>query len=95
VACDFVTVDTVFFRRLYVMVFIELHSRIVHVAGITSHPTAEWVSQQARNVIGVLAESASRFQFLIHDRDSKFTAAFDDVFRSEGLKIIRNPGPSA
>lgn len=91
VACDFITVDTVFFQRLYVLVFIELRSRIVHVAGITSHPTGEWVSQQARNVIGVLAESASRLRFLIHDRDTKFTAAFDEVFRSEGLKIIRTP----
>jgi putative transposase len=91
VACDFVTVDTVFFQRMYVLVFIELRSRIVHVAGITSHPTGEWVSQQARNVIEVLAESASRFRFLIHDRDAKFTAPFDEVFRSEGLKIIKTP----
>lgn len=56
VECDFITVDTVFFRRLYVLVFIESRSRIVHVAGITPHPTGEWVSQQARSVIGVLAE---------------------------------------
>ena len=39
VACDFVTVDTVFFRRFYVLVFIELQTRIVHVAGVTAHPT--------------------------------------------------------
>jgi putative transposase len=91
VACDFITVDTVFFKRLYVLVFIELRSRMVHVAGITPHPTGQWVAQQARNVIHVLAESASGLGFLIHDRDTKFTSAFDEVFSSEGVKIIRTP----
>ncbi len=90
-ACDFVTVDTVFLRRLYVLVFIELKSRIVHIAGVTAHPTREWVTQQARNLIGVMSEGASPVRFLIHDRDTKFTASFDEVFRSEGVRIIRTP----
>ena len=68
-SCDFVTVDTVFFRRLYVLVFIELGTRIVHVAGITARPTGQWVTQQARNMIDVLTERASPMRFLIHDRD--------------------------
>ena len=91
VACDFVTVDTVFFRRLYVLVFIELSTRIVHVAGITARPSGEWVTQQARNMIEMLTERASPMRFLIRDRDTKFTAGFDEVFRSEGMRIIRTP----
>ncbi len=90
-ACDFLTVDTVFSRRLHVLVFIELGTRIVHVAGITARPTGEWVTQQARNVIDVLTERASPMRFLIRDRDTKFTAGFDKVFRSDGTRIIRTP----
>jgi transposase len=91
VACDFVSVDTVLLRRLYVLVFIECKSRVVHVAGVTAHPTGEWVTQQARNLIGVLGERAERVRYLIHDRDAKFTSCFDEVFRSEGVRVIRTP----
>jgi len=91
VACDFVTVDTVFFRRLYVLVFIELQTRIVRVAGVTTHPTGEWVTQQARNVISLFTDRTAPVRFLIRDRDAKFTAAFDEVFRSEGVRILRTP----
>ncbi len=91
IACDFVTVDTVFFRRLYVLMFIELQTRIVHVAGVTAHPTGAWVTQQARNLIGVFTERTEPMRFLIRDRDAKFTSAFDEVFRSEGMRILRTP----
>jgi putative transposase len=91
VACDFLTVDTVLFRRLYVLVFIELATRQVHLAGITTNPTAEWVTQQARNVVHTFVERAGPIRFLIHDRDSKFTAAFDEVFRTEGIRTIHTP----
>jgi len=76
-ACDFFTVDTVFLQRVYVLFVIELGSRRVHLAGVTAHPTGWWVAQQARN--------------LIRDRDAKFTRAFDDVWRSTGVEIIRTP----
>jgi transposase InsO family protein len=91
VACDFFTVDTVLFRRLYALVFIELATRQVHLAGITANPTGEWASQQARNIIETFVERAEPIRFLIHDRDSKLTAAFDEVFRSDGIRVIRTP----
>jgi transposase InsO family protein len=89
IACDFFTVDTISLRRFYVLFFIELDSRRVHLAGCTTNPTGGWVAQQARNLSfsGLL----ERMRFLIHDRDSKFSAAFDEVFRSEGLKVIHTP----
>ena len=79
------------FRRLYVLVFIELATRQVYLAGITANPTGEWATQQARNIIETFVERAGPIRFLIHDRDSKFTAAFDEVFRSEGIRMIRTP----
>jgi transposase InsO family protein len=89
IACDFFTVETPFLRRYYVLFFIELHSRRVHLAGSTAHPNGRWVAQQARTLV-----CAPRFEnktFLIHDHDSKFLASFDDVFRSEGIKVILTP----
>jgi transposase InsO family protein len=91
VACDFFTVDTVLFRRLYALVFIELATRQVYLAGITANPTGEWATQQARNIIETFVERTAPTRFLTHDRDNKFTAAFDEVFRSEGIRTIRTP----
>jgi putative transposase len=94
IACDFFTVDTVLFRRLYVLVFIELASRQVYLAGITANPTGEWATQQARTIIETFTEHTKPIRFLIHDRDSKFTAAFDEVFLSDGIQTIRTPVPA-
>jgi putative transposase len=88
-ACDFFTIETVTLRRLYVLFFIELGSRRVHFAGCTPNPSGSWVVQQARNLS--FTNVLERMRFLIHDRDSKFTAAFDELFRSEGTKVIHTP----
>src|SRR6266542_1561999 len=88
-ACDFFTVETISLRRFYVLFFIELESRRVHLAGCTANPTGAWVTQQARNL--TFTGLFERMRFLIHDRDSKFGAAFDEVFRSEGIKVIHTP----
>jgi putative transposase len=90
-AVDFAHVDIVFLRRLYILVLIEHGRRWVHLAGITAHPTGDWVTQQARNLFMELGERADRFRFLIRDRDSKFTTAFDAVFTGAGMRIIRTP----
>jgi putative transposase len=87
-ACDFFTVETLSLRRVYVLFFIELESRRVHLAGCTTNPTGGWVTQQARNLFTGLFE---RVRFLIHDRDSKFTLSFDEVFRSEAFESSPRP----
>src|SRR5438876_912079 len=80
--CDFLTVDTLFLKRFYVLFFIELATRRVHLAGITTNPADRWVTQQARNVLMELGDKGIRPRFLVRDRDSKFTRDFDEVFRS-------------
>jgi len=88
-ACDFFTVETLSLRRFYVLFVIELGNRRVHLAGCTTNPTGAWVTQQARNLS--FTDIFERMRFLIHDRDSKFAAAFDEVFRSEGIQVIHTP----
>jgi putative transposase len=90
-AVDFFTVETISLQRLYVLFFIELGSRRVHLAGCTANPTGAWVAQQARQLAWTLAERQSTLRFLIRDPDSKFTRDFDTVFASEGVEIIRTP----
>jgi putative transposase len=90
-ACDFLTVDTVSLRRFYVLFLIELHTRRVQLGGITANPSGTWVTQQARNLMIEGWGFERPLRFLIRDREAKFSAAFDEVFRSEGIQVIRTP----
>jgi len=83
--------DPVLLRRLYVLVFIELDTRLLRVAGITANPVAAGVTQQARNLCCDLSERATPVKFLIRDRDAKFPRSFDEVFRADGIRIVKTP----
>jgi len=89
-ACDFFSVETVFLRTLYVLFFIEVGTRRVHLTISTRNPDASFVTQQARNLFSEETLSTG-VRFLIRDRDSKFTRAFDAVFESEGARVIPTP----
>ncbi len=91
IACDFFTVETAWLRTLYVLVFIELGSRRIHVSPATAHPDSAWVTQQARNLALGLDARTKPARFLIRDRDAKFPRSFDMVLRSEGIRVIRTP----
>jgi transposase InsO family protein len=89
VAVDFLHVDTVLLRRLYVLVFIEHGTRRMHIGGVTASPTGEWTVQQARNLALSFGERFADVKFLIRDRGSNFTASFDAVFQAAGTRILR------
>jgi transposase InsO family protein len=90
-ALDFFTIETLALQRIYVLFFLSLATRRIEYVACTPNPDGRWVAQQARNLVMQLGEQERRFQLLIHDRDRKFSHAFDEVFRSEGIEVIRNP----
>jgi transposase InsO family protein len=90
-ACDFFTVDTVLFKRIYVLSFVEIATRQVHVVGVTAHPTGAWVARQARNLLMDLDQRAAGLRFLLRDHDAKFSTAFDAVFTGAAIDVIKSP----
>ena len=89
VAVDFLHVDTVLLRRIYVLVFIEHGTRRMYLGGVTAHPSGDWTVQQARNLALALGERFGGIKFLIRDRGSNFTASFNAVFQATGTRILR------
>jgi putative transposase len=91
VACDFFMVETIWLKTLYILFFIHLSTRQVMRAGVTANPDSAWVTQQARNVAMNLQDREAAIGFLLRDHDAKFTRSFDEVFTSEGAKVLRTP----
>jgi putative transposase len=88
-AVDFLHVDTVLLKRIYVLAFIEHGTRRMHLGGVTTNPTGDWTVQQARNLALTLGKQFEDIRFLIRDHGSNFTASFDAVFQATGTRILR------
>ena len=91
VACDFATVDTVWLHRYYLLFFIDISTREVFYGGITANPTGAWTTQAARNLFVRHHSRFTHTRALLRDRANQFTDAFDEVFRTEDLKILKTP----
>lgn len=91
IAADFLHVDIVLLKRIYVLVFIEHGTRRLHIAGLTAHPDGAWAAQQARNLAMALGERLEEMKFLVRDRGGQFTASFDAVLEDCGLRILKSP----
>ena len=91
VACDFATIDTALLRRFYLLFFIDIPTRTVYFAGITDHPSGVWASQAARNLLLRYGHQLADAAALVRDRGSQFIDAFDEIFRTEGMKILKTP----
>jgi putative transposase len=87
-ACDFFTADLLDGTQAYVLAVIEHATRRIRILGVTMHPTGAWTAQQARNQITDLGEQAHRVKFMIRDRGSNYTAAFDAVLADAGIRAL-------
>jgi hypothetical protein len=94
VACDFACIDTVMLRRYYLLFYIDVTSREVFFAGITTNPTRPWITQAARNLFLRHADRLTGPKALVRDRGSHFIDPFDEIFRTEGLKVLKTPVPT-
>jgi putative transposase len=88
---DFVAVDTVVLRRIYALIAVEHRSRRAHLLAVTAHPTGTWTTQAARNLLMDLTDHATTLKFLLRDRDTRFSSAFDAVFAADGIRILTSP----
>src|SRR6266581_6981511 len=88
---DFLSVDTVLLKRLYVLLYMELATRRVIWFAVTDRPDSVWVRQHARNLCWELSEVGVDARFLVHDHDAKYGGGSDLVFRAEGIEVIGTP----
>jgi transposase InsO family protein len=92
IACDLFTVESVRLKTLHVLFFIDLQTRKVLIGGVTDGAAnAAWCAQIARNLSEARESRVNRIKYLVHDRDKRFCAVFDEVFRAEGIEILRTP----
>lgn len=91
IACDFITVDTALLRRFYLLFFIDIPTREVTLGGITTNPTGAWTTQAARNLFLVNNDKLANAKALVRDRGSQFALTFDEVFRTEGMNVLKTP----
>jgi putative transposase len=91
IATDFFTVDLLDGTSAYVLAVIEHATRRIRILGVTAHPNDAWVTQMARNLMMDLDEQFASITFLLRDRDTKFTTAFDSVFTATDIRILRSP----
>jgi putative transposase len=88
---DFLHVHTVFLTRIYALIAVEHGSPQAYLLGVTAHPTGAWTTQAARNLLMDLGDRATTIKFLLRDRDSRFTKAFDEAFAADGIRILTSP----
>ncbi len=94
IACDFFTKEILTLSgrvTVYIFFFIELGTRRVHIAGMTRHPNRRWVERRAAEVIDTMKESGFEPRYLIRDRDCKFSDEFDELFKNNGVKVVKTP----
>ncbi len=88
IAADFFHVDTITGKRLYALAFLEHRTRKLYITGVTAHPTAQWATQQARNLASDLGRRVESLRFVLRDRDSRYTGSFDAVFEAEKMAVL-------
>ena len=94
---DFLTVEVLTWRGLvtyYVLFFLHLETRRVTIAGATRHPTEEWMIQMGRNAVDETSGCMRQIPYVLHDRDAKFCASFDELLRSNGVECLTLPARS-
>jgi putative transposase len=87
-ACDFFSVGLLDGTQAHVLAVIEHATRRIRILGVTLHPTGDRTAQQAPNLIMDFGDQAERMKFMVRDRGSNYTAAFDAVLADAGIRAV-------